>query len=344
MAKAIKLPSGNWRARAFAGRDPVTGKQIFVSFTETTKKAAELKAAQFAADQTAKSQLSNITVAEAIDRYISAKTAVLSASTVRGYRGMQRNYYTEIGVKKVFKLTTEDMQLYISDLTTKVSAKTVANAYGLLSSSVALFRPDAVFRVTLPAKQKKRRISPSDSQIMDLYSNADDELRRCSALAAFGSLRRGEICALKHMDVNGLTVYVHADMIKDEHNKFIYKDIPKTSESNRVVQLPEEVVSLIGDGPDDEFIITINPENVTQRFIRLRDRLELPDIRFHDLRHYYASIGAVLGVPDTYMSAFGGWRPDSPVMKQTYQNQISDASNIYAKTMSDHFSSLIRQA
>ena len=341
MSKPKKLPSGNWRARAYAGRDPVTGKQIFVSFTAETKEEAAMKASEFAARKKERSRVTNLTVTDAIERYISAKKPVLSASTIRGYKGMQRNYYAEIGPKKVYSLTTEDMQLFISNLTLKVSPKTVSNAYGLLSASVALFRPDAVFRVTLPAKHKKRSESPSDAQIIQLYGEADTELQKCIALAAFGSMRRGEICALKHKDVNGLIAYVHADMIRDENNNFVYKDIPKTSESNRFVRLPAEVVNLLGDGLEDGFIIGINPEIVTQRFIRLRDRLELPDIRFHDLRHYYASIGPVLGIPDTYMSAFGGWRPDSPVMKQVYQNRIADVSTSYAETMSNHFSKLI---
>lgn len=340
MATAKKLPSGSWRVRAFAGRDPVTGKQMFVSFTAPTKKEAELKAAQFAAEQKERSQICNLTVSEAIERYIIAKTAVLSPSTIRGYRVLQRTYYANIGYRKINSLMTEDMQLFISSLVGQVSAKSIANIYGLLSSSVSMFRPDAVFRVTLPKKKKSRPVSPSDRDVVTLFEAARPELQLAIALAAFGSLRRGEICALKHSDVSGLTVYVHADMVADENNVYHYKEMPKTSESVRMVRLPAEVVALIPDGIDDAFIIDVNPDALTSRFRRLRERLGV-NIRFHDLRHYFASIGAVLGIPDTYMSAFGGWRPDSPVMKQTYQNQITDASQLYAQTMTDHFSKLI---
>ena len=340
MATAKKLPSGQWRCRAFVGTDP-SGKKLTMSFTASTKREAELKAAQYAAEHKDQRRPDNLTVADAIDRYITAKTAVLSPSTIREYRGMQRRYYEEIGTRKVFSLITEDMQLFISSLTGKVSAKTVANAYGLLSSSVAMFRPDTVFRVTLPHKSKRRRQSPSDGDIRALFEAAGHELKICIALSAYGSLRRGEICALRHSDINGNTVRVHADMVLNEHEVFVYKDYPKTSDSIRDVLLPPEVIDLIGDGVDDAFIISATPDMITGRFITLRNRLGLPDIRFHDLRHYYASIGAVLGIPDTYLSAFGGWRPDSPVMKQTYQNCIADMATGYAQTMSDHFSALM---
>lgn len=340
MATAKKLPSGQWRCRAFVGTDP-SGQKHTMSFTASTKREAELKAAQYAAEYKGQRRTDNLTVAEAIDRYITAKAAVLSPSTIREYRGMQRRYYGGISEKKIHSLITEDMQLFISGLTDKVSAKTVTNAYGLLSSSVAMFRPDAVFRVTLPRKSKKRRVSPSDEDIRALFDAAGHELKICIALSAYGSLRRGEICALKHSDITGNTVRVHADMVMDENYKFVYKDYPKTSESIREVLLPPEVVDLIGDGVEDAFIVTLSPATVTCSFIRLRNRLDLPEIRFHDLRHYYASIGAVLGIPDTYLSAFGGWSPASPIMKQTYQNCITDMATDYAQTMSNHFSSLI---
>lgn len=335
MATARKLPSGSWRCRAYIGTD-ASGKKITASFTAPTKREAELQAAQYVAEN--RHSKANLTIRDAIDRYITSKTAVLSASTIRGYRGLQRRYYDGIGAKKVNTLTTEDMQLFISDLTRKVSAKTVSNAYGLLNSSVTMFRPDAVFRVTLPTKKVKRRESPSDEDVRRLFEAAGRELKICIALSAYGSLRRGEACALKHSDIHGQFVSVHADMVINENEEFEYKDYPKTSDSVRTVLVPPEVVELIGDGVDDDFIIHASPDHITRRFIRLRDKLDLHHVRFHDLRHYYASIGAALGIPDIYMTQFGGWRPGSGVMKSIYQNTITDMSHDFAQRMSDHFS------
>lgn len=336
MATAKKLPSGSWRCRAYAGTD-ASGKKIIMSFTAPTKREAELKAAQYVAGN--RHSKSDLTVREAVDRYITAKTAVLSASTIHGYRGLQRRYYDSIGSRRLYTLTAEDMQLFISDLSLKVSAKTVANAYGLLSSSVSMFRPDAVFRVTLPTKKVKRRESPSDEDVRTLFEAAEPELKISIALSAYGSLRRGEICALKYSDISGNMISVHADMVINERESFEYKDYPKTSDSVRAALVPSEVVALIGDGSPDDFIIKATPDQITSRFIYLRDKLGLRHIRFHDLRHYYASIGAALGIPDTYLSQFGGWRPSSGVMKSVYQNSIADMSAGFAQRMSDHFSS-----
>jgi integrase len=340
MATAKKLPSGSYRVLAYLGKD-ASGKPIRMSFTADEKADAEFQASEYIRNNR-KTTDKNLTVKEAIERYIQAKTAVLSPSTIRAYKSYQRTHYDGIGSKKVFRLTTEDMQLFISGLTVDgAKPKTVANVYGLLASSVALFRPDMVFRVKLPTRKKKARQSPSDSVVCGLFKNADSELQKCIALAAFASLRRGEICALKHSDLNGRVLSVHADMVMNEAGEWVYKDIPKTSESNRTVTLPPEVVALIGDGLDNDYIISISPSRVSDRFIKLCKRMGVDGVRFHDLRHYYASIGAVLQIPDTYLSSFGGWRSDSPIMKTIYQGTIAEQTGKYAETMNAHFSKLI---
>ena len=339
MPKIKQLPSGNYRCQVYLGKDEA-GKRKFASVTAPTKTQAELKAAQLKNERKT-AQYHSMLVSEAIERYITAKTPVLSPPTIRAYKSILRAHFDAFGRKKVFLLTSEDMQLFVSDLTGKVSAKTVANVYNLLASSVALFRPDTVFRVTLPKRKKERRVSPSDSVVQTLFDTADTEMKKCIALSAFGSLRRGEICALKHQDVNGLVVTVHADMVHTDEGEWVYKEIPKTSDSFRSVLLPEAVVALLGDGLDDDFIISLTPGAVTSRFMRLRDRLGLKDVRFHDMRHYFASIGAVLGIPDTYLSQFGGWRPDSAVLRNTYKNVIAAEAQKYSDKMNRHFNGLI---
>ena len=339
MATARVLPSGQWRCLVFDGVE--NGKRKYKSFTAATKNDAELQAKQYLADPSRKSRDRKLTVKDAIERYISSKEGVLSPSTIYGYRRMQRNRYESIGKLKIQELTSEDMQKFISDTAKEKSAKYTANVYGLLSSSVAMFRPEAVFRITLPKRAVRRSVAPSDSDVQNLFESADDWLKICIALAAFCSMRRGEICALKYADITGDAIHIHADIVTDNSNVYHYKDMPKTSESVRTVHAPEQVIELLGAGEPEDFVVKKMPYAITKAFIALRNDLGI-DIRFHDLRHYYASIGAVLGIPDTYLSDFGGWRRGSPVLKSTYQNAITDASERYSEVMKNHFGSLIR--
>lgn len=339
MAIAKKLPSGNWRCRVYSHTDH-TGKRIYESFTASSKAEAEMIASQFRAQK--KRRLKNdLTVEEAIEQYISSKESVLSPSTIRSYRSMQRNNFKTICRKRVQKLTQADVQFFVSEIAESVSPKTVKNAYALLTSSLALCGSEInLSRVSLPKKPKAPQIAPEDAQVALLFNEASDKMKICIALAAFGSLRRGEVCALQYEDIHGRIAHIHADIIQDSNYKWIYKDYPKTSDSVRDVTLPQEIIDLIGEGTG--FITSYTPGGLTQSYRALRTRLGL-NIRFHDLRHYFASIGAVLNIPDTYLASFGGWRQNSPVMKEVYQNKIIPIADGYANKMSDHFSKVIGQ-
>lgn len=338
MAKAKKLPSGSWRVRVYSHTDS-DGKKVYESFTASTRQEAEMMAARFANSKDRKTT-SGLNVAEAIDGYITAKTNVLSPSTIRAYRGMQKKYYGRIANIKIKKLSSEDAQLFISQLATEYSAKTVKNAYALLTASVAFYAPDITLRVSLPTAIKKTATAPQSDEIMALFNLASDWMKRCIALAAFGSMRRGEICSLKYGDLKGNTFFIHSDMVMDENNKWVYKEMPKNQASVRYAKLPQKVIDMLGTGTPDEYIIKHNPNTVSKMFIKLRQRVGI-DVRFHDLRHYYASIGAALNIPDIYVADFGGWRHDSSVMKSVYQGNISNIADGYSKQMTDYFGDLL---
>ena len=71
MAKAKKLPSGQWRALVYDYTD-ASGKRHYESFTAETKKEAEFQAAQFA--YTKKERIKTvIPFAEAMKNCIAAK-------------------------------------------------------------------------------------------------------------------------------------------------------------------------------------------------------------------------------------------------------------------------------
>ena len=66
----------------------------------------------------------------------------------------------------------------------------------------------------------------------------------------------------------------------------------------------------------------------------------LPDMRFHDLRHYQASILHALGVPDAYIMQRGGWKTDS-TLKRVYRHAMRDKQSEFDQIATDYFSTLI---
>lgn len=359
MASAKKLPSGNWRVQVFSHTDS-NGKKVMMSFTASTKAEAEMKAAKFANNKD-RSTSTGITFANCLEEYITVKTDALSPSTIRSYRNLQKKYYHELADKDINKITNKDVQNMLNNLKNSLwedkqgnqkplSMKSIKNIYALFTAAISFKNKEIVFNVELPKEDNPDNITiesfqaeklPSNEEIKLLFKNALPWLQKCIALAAFSGMRRGEIAALRYKDIlpDESKIFVHSAFTMDERNTWVIKP-PKTYGSIRFVNVPKEIIDLLGTGDPEEFVIGYNPNTISKMFIKLRDNMGI-DVTFHQLRHFYASIGNVLHVPDTVLADFGGWEHNSPVMKSTYQNNIKNISEGYAKKMNDYFSSNI---
>lgn len=71
MAKAKKLPSGNWRVQVYSHTD-ADGKRHYESFTASTKKEAELMAAEFGVNRT-KEKENTLSFGKAFDNILPSK-------------------------------------------------------------------------------------------------------------------------------------------------------------------------------------------------------------------------------------------------------------------------------
>ena len=325
MPNARKLPSGNYNCLVFSHYDYSTGKKkkIYESFTAPTAAEAEMAAAEWKASR--KNRGTDITVAEAVERYITAKTAVLSPSTIRGYRSYQRTAFDRIGAVRLRQLDAETVQIWISFVSASHSPKTTRNIYGLLSSTLSMFMPGTAFSVALPAKRKQQYNLPPDEDIQKLLTyirtySGGAELWIALMLAYYYGLRRGEICALTSGDLEGDVLTISKDVIMDENKQWITKNIPKTADSFRSLRLSGAVLDALKD--KHGHFIACNPDALLSRFKRALKASGVKPFNFHILRHCYASRAAVMGVPDIYVAKMGGWKPGSPILKQVYQNAL----------------------
>lgn len=331
MAKIERLPSGTYRTRVYDRR---LKKQI--SITADSKAELKLKAAEYATDNDPKRDM---TVSEAVNQYIEDRSAVLSPSTIRSYEQI-KSYFKDIGPYSAKLISGEDLQKFVNDLSRKRSPKTVRNVYGLLSSALQAFYPNKAINVRLPQKKPVERFIPTTDAVKALLDSADPELRKAILLASCGTMRRGEIAALKFKDIEGNIVHVHADIVKNEKHKWVYKDIPKTSDSDRYIEYPPQVIKELGEGDPDEYVVkVVNPDAITKRFKNVREACGLR-CRFHDLRAYAASIAHALGVPDEYVMQRGGWSSDA-ILKSVYRNALSDEIKKNSEKINSHMGDML---
>lgn len=141
MATARKLPSGSWRVRQYIGED-ATGKKIYKSFTASTKKEAEFAAAEYMLTRKEKTAPMQMTVGTALDRYIAARSEVLSPSTIRGYKQARKNRLQGLMSISLNELTQEKIQQEVNEDAKRYTPKTIRNAHGLLSAALGEYCRD----------------------------------------------------------------------------------------------------------------------------------------------------------------------------------------------------------
>ena len=210
-----RLPSGSVRLQAYDYTDE-NGKKHYKSFTAPTLAEAKAMRSEWQLERKRgqkKKDNCDLTVQEAVRRYIDAKDGALSPGTIRGYESLYNvRFCGQFGKLHLDELDDEGVQIWISDLSRHLSPKTVSNTYVLFFSAIKMFQKHAVFEVLLPAEECPELYCPSDSDVKTFINliAEDPELERAVLLAAFGPLRRGEICALTDKDIRGNIVIINS--------------------------------------------------------------------------------------------------------------------------------------
>lgn len=351
MAKAKKLPSGSWRCRATITDSD--GNKITKSFTAETARKAETMARMWQEGFMAKENekaTHGITLGEAIDNYIeTCRCAGMSPSTIRAYISCRKNAYPLIEKKPIKKLTVQDIQLQINDRSKSCSPKTMKNNVNLIHAALKSNGVKLDFAVLrMPASRRKEMEIPSDDQIRhlldELYDN--DDMFIAVMLAAIMGLRRSEICALTWGDMittGGKTVLVvnKASVLGDD-SRLVTKST-KTSAGTRHLPVPDSVrEELLRRRSLRKNMVSISPNAITERYERITDRLGIPG-RFHDLRHYHASVMIREGVPEKYIVSDMG-HASFDMVRRVYGHVMGEKQQEINVMMGLHAENILRIA
>ena len=348
MATAKKLQSGSWRCQVYSHTEEIIQpdgttkqKRIYKSFTcdipgPKGKRMAEKMAADWAANKESRKTCS-IAIGQAIDEYVALRSSVLSPGTIREYKRMRKSNMQGIMNIKIDAITQEQIQKEINRESLSHSPKTVRNMHGLLSAIMRSYRPDFALNTALPKKIQPNLYIPTDDDVKKLMDCvAGTEMEMPVLLAAFGPMRRGEIAALESDHVNGNIVHVEYSIALDENNNWVKKS-PKSISGNRYIEFPDFIAQKLSK--IDGKITNLTPGQISDHFISVIQKNNLPKFRFHDLRHYCASMQHALGIPDVYIMQRGGWHSDA-VLKNVYRHALEDQAKKMNEIANKHFSEI----
>lgn len=319
-----QLPSGRWI---------ITLRKEGLSFTRDTAEECRTEAMAIRMGLIEKSkQPEKITLSELLDEYIESKSNVLSPSTVAGYRRIAEHRFTAFNLRPVGDI---DWQVAVNAEAASCSAKTLKNAWGLIASALKS-RGLSVPSVTLPQVVRKTRPYLEPEQVPDFVAAVKDSDVAVPALLALSSLRRSEIYALTWDDIEPDVVHVRGSAVKDENNNLVFRAENKNSSSRRDVpifipELKELLSKRIGDKP-----CTVPYGSIDKRINAVCEKVGLPRVGLHGLRHSFASLAYSQGLNEMTTMKIGGWA-DNSTMRRVYTHLANRDIIKGVQALSDFF-------
>ena len=340
MVKIDRLPSGSWRARINIGG----GK--YKTFTGADKKDVQLRAAEFEAGLISNNSLApkSQSLGEVIDKYIESRKEVLSPSTRRGYLAMRRSMLPGLMEEDVNSLTSEKVQVAINEEVGRKSPKYIENELGLITASLKASFPKIRHDVKTPPRVKSEIEVPTEEEMKKVFQKAKfTEIEIPIILAACCGLRRSEILGLKWENINleSGTAEIKEAIVLDENNDEIQKGT-KSYAGTRTIRLFPFVTEALQRAPhDDEYVVTLKGHQIYNRFKKITRDCNLPDYRFHDLRHYLVSVMLSLNVPKNYIIDYVGHETENMIDK-VYGHIMKSKKTSVEDQMQNYFESVMK--
>ena len=337
-----KRSDGRWEGRYTAGYHSETGKRIIKNVLGKTQ--AECKAKLSAAMEATRgidvSRADEYTVATWLRSWyeIYAKPNI-RISTANRYQLMVEQYaIPRIGNIKLTKLTAHDLQKLYKELMEngRIDRKSGHGNPGLSSTTVRSLHLMLHNALDRAVKEKLILSNPTENCIIpkiekqemkilhpDHISAYLDAAEQRGALPMFylelvSGLRKGELVALQWSDLDeaSCTISVSKQASWDTEGNLILSQ-PKTGNSIREVSIPQDAVELLkqehAKHPDNPWMFPssrtgemYHPDSVVNLHKKILKDAGLEHIRFHDLRHTFATLALQNGVDVKTVSSMLG--------------------------------------
>ena len=337
-----KRSDGRWEGRYTAGYHSETGKRIIKNVLGKTQ--AECKAKLSAAMEATRgidvSRADEYTVATWLRTWFElyAKPHIRPSTMNYYYRNIEQHIIPAIGNIPLNKLTTRDLQKLYNDLMEngRIDRKSGHGNPGLSSTTVRslhLMLHNAFERAVkerlilrnptedcIAPKIQKFEMQILQPEHIKEYLNAANArgLLPMFYLELVSGLRKGELTALlwSDLDIQNRTISVSKQASWDTEHQLILSR-PKTGNSIREVSIPQDAVELLkqehAKHPDNPWMFPsgrtgemYHPDSVVTLHKRILKDAGLEHIRFHDLRHTFATLALQNGVDVKTVSSMLG--------------------------------------
>lgn len=310
--KLEQLPSGSYRVRKTAN-----GKTYRVTFDhKPSDREVTIALAEIMQEEAPREKGTFGTYAE---RYIESKRNILSPASVRTYYELIDRMSDRLKGTNLYDITQELIQIEVNEYAKDHAAKSVRSLHGFIASVLGMYRPQFTLKTALPRKENTKGYQPTTEDIKAILEAVKGTEYSVPFQLGILGLRRGEICALTMEDLKDRELTISKTLVYNQG--WILKPSAKTDESNRVIVIPK---ALSDEIKDNGTIYEGDPKKLNKHLQRVQKQLNIPQFRFHDLRHYFASYASTLGIPEADIMAMGGWKSDH-VFKSIYRDSMQES-------------------
>lgn len=281
-----------------------------------------------------------MTLSEWLDRWLEEYAApTVRPSTLAGYRQYIDGYIKpRLGEKRISKVMAEDVRKLYRELQKegrlaehpgygrRLSSSTIRNIHGVFHEAM-----DAAVREGLTARNPTEGVAPPKKKPPAMKILNDRQLERFMEeikqdpvwhdffyTELTTGLRLGEICGLMWSDLDEKkgTLSIRRTVHRGEGGVLTMGET-KTGKGQRSITLPPSTAQLLAQRKKSAYTQWIfphpihperpvNPGGAYSRLKLLLKRAGLPDIRFHDLRHTFATHALTSGVDAKTLSGILG--------------------------------------
>lgn len=370
-----KRKDGRWEGRYTAGRDPATGKVIYKNVLGKTQAEAKAKLKQAIQESTEVDTIraEQYTVAQWMDvwfeNYAKIKVRPSSHQTYKGY--IENHIKPNIGSVPLNKLSSLQLQKLYKKLLTGgrverieaktqpkgLSPKTVRNINQVISSAMDFAKSQKLITVNptdgcaLPKlEHQEMKTLPVEQLTSFLREARESGVFEMYYIELATGLRRGELLGLKWEDVDLKNGSLRVQRQVARINGEIVEAPLKTKNSYRTLPLSADAVEVLKEqrkkNSGSPYVFSsptggpISPDSVLHMLHRVLKRAGLPKVRFHDLRHTFATLALQNGVDIKTVSGMLG-HFSAGFTLDTYAHVTTAAQREAAKTMGSVLSAAV---
>jgi len=329
---------GSWQIQIYTGTDPDGKPRRHFETVRGRKGDAQRRLTELLSslDKGVYTPPGRITVAEHLHQWLEGYVKTnCSIRTIDSHQSIiERHLIPALGDTQLKKLQPPMIQAYYGQACEKLSAKTVHYHHRILSQSLKYAvrqgylgrNPCELVDPPSPRKKAMRTMTPAEVEAL-LETAQDNRYYPVIYTAVSAGLRQAELLGLRWRDID-------LDMLGISVSQALYKRggvcrfiEPKTSHSRRRVAMtpklacylreyraereslywqlgqPLTLDSLMFSSPEGK---PLDPSVLSHEFQRIVRRAGLENVRFHDLRHTFASLMLLRGAkPKVISEALG---------------------------------------